>query len=122
MKTQERELTQEEQRRKVVFEKISEEMKAEGYGRQDLTVNIIAANIYMILFGWLSFTYVDGWNEGIDNLYLSFLFFPALLTLIVLHEVVHGLVWGLFAGFRSIRFGMIWKMLPPLLYLLIRIG
>ena len=49
MKTQERELTQEEQRRKVVFEKISEEMKAKGYARQDLTVNIIAANIWGIV-------------------------------------------------------------------------
>lgn len=68
---------------------------------------------FMIFFGWLSFTYVDGWSEGIGDLHLSFLFFPALLILFVLHEVIHGLVWGLFAGLRSIRFGVIWKMLTP---------
>ena len=34
---------------------------------------------------------------------------------IVLHELIHGFVWLLFVkeGFRSIRFGVMWKYLTP---------
>lgn len=34
---------------------------------------------------------------------------------IVAHELIHGLIFGLYAenGFKSIRFGVIWKMLTP---------
>lgn len=45
----------------------------------------------------------------------SFLFFAAMLLGIVLHELIHGITWALFAknGFKSIRFGVLWKMLTP---------
>lgn len=38
-----------------------------------------------------------------------------LLGGIVVHELVHGITWALYAksGFRSIRFGVLWKMLTP---------
>jgi hypothetical protein len=38
-----------------------------------------------------------------------------LLGGIILHELIHGLVWARFAknGFKSIRFGVMWKMLTP---------
>ncbi|MGQ0828185.1 MAG: DUF3267 domain-containing protein [Bacteroidota bacterium] len=34
---------------------------------------------------------------------------------IVLHELIHGIVWSRFTkdGFRSIKFGVLWKMLTP---------
>ena len=34
---------------------------------------------------------------------------------IVVHELVHGITWAMFAkrGWKSISFGMIWKMLTP---------
>ena len=34
---------------------------------------------------------------------------------VVAHELVHGITWALFAkkGFRSIRFGVMWKMATP---------
>lgn len=40
---------------------------------------------------------------------------PAFLIGIVVHELIHGLCWGLFAksGFKSIRFGVIWSALTP---------
>ncbi len=43
------------------------------------------------------------------------LFFVAILIGIVLHEVIHGITWALFAkkGFKSIRFGVLWKMATP---------
>lgn len=44
-----------------------------------------------------------------------FLFFATMLFGIVLHELIHGITWTLFAkkGFKSIRFGVLWKMLTP---------
>jgi len=34
---------------------------------------------------------------------------------VVLHELIHGIVFASFAkqGFKSIKFGIIWKMLTP---------
>ncbi len=53
--------------------------------------------------GWL----MDGWG------YL--LFFLLFLAGIVVHELLHGLAWSFFApgGWRSISFGVMWKMLTP---------
>lgn len=38
-----------------------------------------------------------------------------LLAGIVVHELIHGLTWSMYTkrGFRSIRFGVLWKMLTP---------
>ncbi len=43
------------------------------------------------------------------------LFFAAMLIGIVLHELIHGISFAMFADkrFRSIRFGVIWKYLTP---------
>lgn len=45
----------------------------------------------------------------------TFLFFAAMLVGIVLHELIHGITFAAFAqkGFKSIRFGVMWKMLTP---------
>ena len=39
----------------------------------------------------------------------------AFIAGIVVHELVHGITWAMFAkrGWKSISFGMIWKMLTP---------
>ena len=41
----------------------------------------------------------------------ALIFFGGILA----HELVHGITWALFTkhGFRSIRFGVMWKMLTP---------
>ena len=38
-----------------------------------------------------------------------------LVTGIIVHELLHGLAWGMFAkeGWKSIKFGIIWKYLTP---------
>lgn len=43
------------------------------------------------------------------------IFAVALIAGIVVHELIHGLTWALFAkrGFRAISFGVIWKYLTP---------
>lgn len=40
---------------------------------------------------------------------------PFTLMLTVVHELIHGITWGIFAEkhFQSINFGVIWKMLTP---------
>lgn len=42
-------------------------------------------------------------------------FAVVLVVGIVVHELIHGLFWALYApsGFKSISFGVIWKMLTP---------
>ena len=34
---------------------------------------------------------------------------------VVIHELIHGFCWGIYAknGFRSIKFGVFWKMMAP---------
>lgn len=44
-----------------------------------------------------------------------FLFLVIMVAGIALHELIHGITWAIFAknGFKSIRFGVLWKMLTP---------
>ena len=51
-----------------------------------------------------------------DHFYVKWtILLVAALFLTVVHELIHGLTWGLFAKerFKSIEFGVIWKMLTP---------
>ncbi|MEK9603615.1 MAG: DUF3267 domain-containing protein, partial [Flavobacteriaceae bacterium] len=43
------------------------------------------------------------------------LIFGILILGIVLHELIHGITWAKFSkeGFKSIKFGVLWKMLTP---------
>jgi hypothetical protein len=45
----------------------------------------------------------------------ALLVLAVLISGIVLHELIHGLVWANYAkeGFKSIRFGVLWKMVTP---------
>lgn len=91
----------------------------------EYTMSLLKANIYVIymlipmfiLFG-LPFFYLWGDElvnkiRGFENLSLAFLLFilfflGAFAVGVVLHELIHGLVFALFAkkGFHSIRFGI----------------
>lgn len=54
---------------------------------------------------------IIGYFKGRDSIF----FILALLAGIVVHELIHGLFLGMFAttGYRSISFGIHWKMLTP---------
>jgi len=45
----------------------------------------------------------------------SWVFIIAMIIGIIAHELIHGAVWAVFAknGFKSIKFGIIWKMITP---------
>lgn len=105
------------------------------YTKEKLTIDIVRANIYGIviifpialIYGipyflvWKDLFTLDFIKNTLDNaqptgVFLGFLFLiGVMIGGIVLHELIHGITWSLFAskGFKSIRFGVMWKMLTP---------
>ena len=103
----------------------------ENYKKEKLTIDLKWANKFGILllipigliFG-LPFYLI--WKPQLDiKQYLDsapqeaglgfLLIFGILIIGIVLHELIHGITWAKFAkkGFKSIKFGVLWKMLTP---------
>ena len=126
MKEKQRKLSKAELRRKEAFDAENERRIAEGFVRHDLTVSVSKANwlglilsmpFVLILMGLFTVvTPSDG--EGWDMAEASF--FPLVvvaivLLLTVLHELIHGAVFGWFAPhrYKAIQFGVIWSMLTP---------
>ena len=96
------------------------------------TINIVTANIVsigilvvsaLVLYGifFLIWDYPDWFYkekliEVMDQFRTNYLMFMgALIVGIVVHELIHGLTWAMYAktGFKSISFGVMWKMLTP---------
>lgn len=121
MEKEGRKLTLQEQKRQEAFEKISEQMRADGYRKHELTVGVGFANVVgplvmlpvCLLVAFIYF--YSKRSEELLHIQFEWSFFFLLLGLIVLHEVIHGLTWGIFAKghLRSISFGMIWSALTP---------
>lgn len=121
-----RHLTKAELQRKLRYEQLSLHLEAQGYRKREFTIGLVQANVMAILImlpflvGLAALYY--GVNpiapaEGQVTITLpgAALFLAALLLLLVLHELIHGLTWGLFAPshFRAISFGVIWIALTP---------
>jgi len=99
-----------------------------NYRKEMLTIDLVWANVFAVLilipivliFG-LPFYFL--WSDKIDvNNIVSqdiafggFLVFGVLILGIILHELIHGITWAIFAkqGFKSIKFGVLLKMLTP---------
>ena len=121
MSRKERKLSAAELKRKEKFDRLCEQMERDGYRKTDLTINIVAANVgaffvmlpFVILVGWLCLRANLAWQNM--GPYFGVLLFAGLLILLVVHEGIHGLVWGAFAKnhFRAIAFGVIWQALAP---------
>ncbi len=123
MANKERILTTAEVKRKEIFEEKVRELAKQGYERKDLTVSVVQANVMaivmmlpaVILFSWIYFM-INNQNISLAwDLKTSIISLTLLVVLTVVHEGIHGIVWGIFAEehFRSIEFGVIWKMLTP---------
>jgi len=104
----------------------------ENYKKEKLTVDLVWANIFgllilipiVLIFG---LPYYLLYNEEIDLINTldvfapqnilngGLYFFGTLILGIVVHELIHGITWARFAknGFKSIKFGVLWKMLTP---------
>ena len=116
MTNTERTLANAELARKEAFEQARVELEAQGYRIHPLVISVVSANVgalatalpldvvlgagFFLLhpFGSVSFQLVD--------LLFAFL---AFVVLTVVHELVHGLTWSLFAksGWKSVSFGVI---------------
>ena len=122
MSKKERKLTKKELERKELFEKRCLKLEQEGFKSKHLTIGVVKANI-LAIFVMIPFILFFCWLYNIVNLEIDttipsawgVLFFPILIVLIVVHEGIHGITWGIFAKdhFKSIEFGIIWKMLTP---------
>lgn len=97
------------------------------YSKEERTIDIMKAQLYAILY-FIPFALLFGipyfifWRSQFTVHYLTnrgLLLLPIILLVvvagIVLHELIHGITWSLFAktGFRSIKFGVMWKALTP---------
>jgi hypothetical protein len=103
-----------------------------NYNKEQLTIDIVWANIFallllipiLLLFGlpyFLLYNTATSIPELMDEIASigtiigGVYILAAMLIGIVLHELIHGLIWAKFAknGFKSIKFGVMWKMLCP---------
>ncbi len=121
-KEKDRKLTKAEQSRKIEFENLKMRLEEEGYQSYNLTIGIVYANIMAFILAipiilplWVAFSKrnysLNGVFEGLD----VFLFLAIFAVLIVAHEIIHGIFWGIFAKehWKSISFGFIMKYLTP---------
>lgn len=117
-----RKLSEAEQVRKADYEALKERLESQGYREHKLTMTSGYANTMAIVVALpiiipLIIVYVLR-NEGLDYVASgegSLLWAMCLLVLIVAHEGIHGITWGIFAEnhFKSISFGFILKYLTP---------
>ncbi len=117
-----RKLTEKELKRKNDFEKLNAEMQQNGYKTKNIIINTQQAKplclLIMLPFMALAFWIYHNLN-GFDLDCLSLGFIAVLLVLIlclsILHELIHGITWSLFAKnhFHSIDFGIIWSSFSP---------
>jgi hypothetical protein len=109
-------------------------LEIENYKKEMLTINLVKANVYaifimfpiLILYGIPFFLlWKDEFNKiNIRNFIMEHnlgywgnlsVVFSTLILGIIAHELIHGLVFAKYAknGFKSIKFGVLWKMLTP---------
>lgn len=117
-----RKLSAKEQRRQAVFDETCERLVQEGYRKNDLTIGIVKANLFVLLLaipviaiGVLLFARRNPIALLTPTSLGSLLFIVLLIVLIVVHELVHGLTWSCFAEhhFKDIEFGFMKELLTP---------
>lgn len=118
-----RELSTAEQQRLAAFEKMAADFRSAGYAQSALTTSIVRANVFALLFGLpfivvfgALFFAVNASSPMPDIGPLSFLLFMlTYILLVVVHELIHGATWAVFAKnrFADIEFGFIKEQLTP---------
>ena len=124
MAKKERKITPAEKARNEIFLSVSDKMAENGFKRTDLTIGAVKANVLSLvvmlpfalaaLIIFFAVNPVDG-LETSSNLKKYLLLLLGMIILAVIHEGIHGLVWGAFAEghFKAIQFGVIWSVLTP---------
>ena len=110
-----------EEARLESFKQAEAELKARGYVSEELTVGIGWANVFAILLAIpvlivglvLFFLYNKGREFTQVTLSGYIILILVLLALIVVHELLHGVTWAAFAGWKNIQFGFMKQFLTP---------
>ena len=117
-----RELTQKEQQRLQKFEDLSDTLIREGFSRIELTVSIVKANAFAVILlipllvaGIALFLLRNRQLSGSIGLMSLVLYLAVLAALIILHELIHGVSWAVFAEhhWKDIEFGFMKQYLTP---------
>ena len=117
-----RALTPAEQKRLAKFEALSAQMIEQGYRRVELTVGIVKANVFAIVLliplfivGFGLFFLRNRTFSGSFTPTVMLLLLAAFLALVVVHELIHGVGWAIFAehGSKDIEFGFMKQYLTP---------
>ncbi len=121
-----RELSPQERKRLLKFEALFAQMEAAGWKPKYLTWSLTAANVLALpaalpfaLAVFIPYYKLHGTfcplTYGLNFLNIFLMMFAGVLILSVVHELIHGLTWGIFAKnhFSSISFGFILKSLNP---------
>lgn len=122
MDNKKRKLTEKERKRKEEFEKLSFAMEQKGYKVKNMIIDMRQANVlgplsvlpFLALTAWVYYK-VNGFNIDGISIGLVVAAFLLFLCLVVLHELIHGITWGIFAEnhFHAIDFGIVWSSLSP---------
>ena len=123
MASNERVLTEAEQRRLERYKAKSEELERGGYTKTELTISVVKANIGALYGFIMTVPFIvicvlryEGADFGRSRISASsgLTVLALLLLLTVVHELIHGVTWSRFTkSFKDIEFGVIWKYLTP---------
>lgn len=105
------------------FEEVKQKMVLEGFKDHSKTLSVKKATylslllcVPFMLFFIFSFQIRHGKVFAIfDSISQLMILFISSLFLIVIHEAIHGLTWGIACekGMKSIRFGVFWSSFTP---------
>ncbi|MFZ2539004.1 MAG: DUF3267 domain-containing protein [Oscillospiraceae bacterium] len=116
----------EKEKRIENFNKMRAEKLAEGYQENICTISILKANLMALITAApialvCLFIYILKWNgiifngNGVEFFINWALFMVLMIAFMAIHEVIHGITWGLFCKnkWKSIHLGVMWKQLTP---------
>lgn len=116
-------LSKAELRRKAVFEVVKAGLEEDGYHTTELTMSTFAANVFAIVAAippivlLIAVFRITNPQAGrlSGEMKDVLLFLGSFLLLVVVHELIHGVTWGLCAKskFKAIEFGVIWEYVTP---------
>ena len=117
-----RKLSKSEQKRKKLYEEKKKELLAQGYEEKDLTIGVVYANIMAFVLGLpiiilllILFIYKNQSGIYTFSIYGPVVFLIIFAVLVVVHELIHGLFWAIYAKnhLKSIEFGFMISSLTP---------
>lgn len=117
-----RELSEAEQKRLGRFNLLSDSLTAEGYRRTELTISIVKANVFAVIFMIpvlvISFGLFLMVNKTISihhSLSSLLIFIAVMFALVFVHELIHGASWAIFSEhhWKDIELGFMKQYLTP---------